>query len=71
MTSPFPWALGQMQHAPIGLREAVARIAYLTPAAAATYAQAVKPSLLRTVAQWRCARPAEWLELLASMEARA
>lgn len=68
--SPLPWAMGQMQQAPMGLREAVARIAYLTPAGAATYAKAETPSLLRTVARWRLWQTAQWRELVTVMEMR-
>lgn len=62
--------MGQMQQAPVGLREAVSRIAYLTPSGAAAYARAETPSLLRTVAWWRVSRPDDWRALLAAMGAQ-
>lgn len=60
----MPWSLTGINYNACGLREAVARVRYLAPSdLKRVYAANTKPTLLRTVAQWRLETPEKFEEL--------
>jgi hypothetical protein len=65
---PKPWHFGTIEMPPGGLREAVARVAYMTLSDCRKAANCARPLIVQSVAWWRLYEPEKWLELREAMK---